>query len=124
MPLVRTSCVQGRSRVKALHIAIPRRLTSIFGNMLAEEISRHKSQFEGMLAPIVRNRNVQGLTWLKAVASQHRELFNGDSDVVCDFRHRVLEEVSNADRDDETHAVTSELADMLQIKPDKSPESV
>lgn len=99
-----------------------------FFEMYGEEIADIRTLTEDnrivsrLFSPLVRERTIGGLRWLREVLSKNTNLMNKYSDgaSVQELRERLQGELGRpADEDDQAHSLIAEIANILGIEPEE-----
>jgi hypothetical protein len=96
----------------------------MYGEAIAEEsiLTVNKEIVGKLFSPLVRERNIRGLRWLKGVFDEKKFLLDRSTDpawvtAVEDFRERLKEEFEKVvEKEDEAHGLIIQIATILGIK--------
>ncbi len=119
-----------RNRLRDAAMEQDGKCADVFFDMYGEEIEDKATLFGNknivaeLFSPLVRERAVGGLRWLRNLFSNNRELLDRytDKPSVQDFRERLQGELGvSADKEDEAHNLIVEIANTLGISPKEEP---
>lgn len=100
-----------------------------FFKMYGEEISKpdilseEKLVVHKLFTPLIKERSIGGLHWLKNVFSNNPKIIENytDSASIQDFRERIQDELGKS-VDDEAHDLIASIANILLIEPEEAPQ--
>jgi hypothetical protein len=119
-----------RNRLRDAAMEQDGKCADVFFDMYGEEIA-HKATLTGnknivaeLFSPLVRERVIGGLRWLRDIFSINSGLLKkyNDESSVQDFRERLQGELGgSANKEDEAHNLIIEIANTLGISPKEEP---
>lgn len=118
-------------RTRVLSIAIeadgnmPEQFVQMYGDefSMIEVLEDNHHSVDGLFSPIVRHRNLPGLTWLKSVLTQTSGLLDtlASKQNIEEFKTR-LQDCVNDPEDDEAQELIDEVAELVGVLPEEQDE--